>query len=60
MGVKCGDLGIRGQIMHVTSFTGRYIVGAAGDSPLLLSLIDIDRKELQQRGEGEYFVWFAL
>ena len=28
----------------------------AGDSPLLLSLIDIDRKELQRRGEGEYTV----
>jgi hypothetical protein len=27
-----------------------------GDSPLLLSLIDINRKELQRRGEGEYTV----
>jgi hypothetical protein len=31
-----------------------------GDSPLFLSLIDIDYKELQQRGEGGYSVWFAL
>ena len=31
----------------------------AGDSPLFLSPIDIDRKELQRRGEGEYSVWFA-
>jgi hypothetical protein len=34
---------------------------SAGDSPHLLSLIDIDRnKELQRGGEGEYSVWFAL
>ena len=32
----------------------------AGDSPLFLSPIDIDRKELQRGGEGEYSVWFAL
>jgi hypothetical protein len=33
---------------------------AAGDSPHLLSLIDMDRKELQQRGEGEYSVYFCI
>jgi hypothetical protein len=33
---------------------------AAGDPPLLLSLIDIDCKELQRRGEGENSVWVAL
>jgi hypothetical protein len=32
---------------------------SAGDFPLFLSLIDIDPKELQRRGEGEYSVWFA-
>jgi hypothetical protein len=32
----------------------------AGDSPLLLSLIDIDRKELQRRGKGEYSVRFCI
>jgi hypothetical protein len=31
----------------------------AGDSPHLLSLIDIDLKELRRGGEGEYSVWFA-
>jgi hypothetical protein len=29
-------------------------------NPLLLSLIDIDRKELQRRGGGEYSVYFSL
>jgi hypothetical protein len=32
----------------------------AGYSPLLLFLIDIDCKELQQRGEGEYSVCFCV
>ena len=32
----------------------------AGDSPHLLSLIDIDRKELQGRGEDEYSVCFCV
>jgi hypothetical protein len=32
----------------------------AGDSPLFLSRINIDRKELQRGGEGEYSVCFCI